>query len=144
MVHLLNREREKIIPFQQNEVLLPTATLMFTSIDARRSLRKIEISRKITSGEQRVDTTMECSKLEKVLCAMVWSLPERDTQRRTPRREKAVKQLLQPRRNLHVDMLEPIAHTFYLLVRNYIEKQEKEAKQKRRAEKQEKKDKEAK
>ena len=67
MVHLSNREREKIIPLQQNEVLLPTATLMFTSIDARRSLRKIEISRKITSGEQRVDTTMECSKLEKVL-----------------------------------------------------------------------------
>ena len=66
MVHLSNREREKIIPLQQNEVLLPTATLMFTSIDARRSLRKIEISRKITSGEQRVDTTMEyrveCSK----------------------------------------------------------------------------------
>ena len=67
MVHLWNREREKIIPLQQNEVLLPTATLMFTSIDARRSLRRIEISRKITSGEQRVDTTMECSKLEKVL-----------------------------------------------------------------------------
>ena len=72
MVHLLNREREKIIPLQQNEVLLPTATLMFTSIDARRSLRRIEISRKITfefrtSGEQRVDTTMEYSKLEKVL-----------------------------------------------------------------------------
>ena len=67
MVHLLNREREKIIPLQQNEVLLPTATLMFTSIDARRSLRKIEISRKITSGEQRVDTAMEYSKLEKVL-----------------------------------------------------------------------------
>ena len=71
MVHLSNREREKIIPLQQNEVLLPTATLMFTSIDARRSLRRIEISRKITfefrtSGEQRVDTTMEyrveCSK----------------------------------------------------------------------------------
>ena len=71
MVHLLNREREKIIPLQQNEVLLPTATLMFTSIDARRSIRKIKISRKIifefrTSGEQRVDTTMEyrveCSK----------------------------------------------------------------------------------
>ena len=71
MVHLWNREREKIIPLQQNEVLLPTATLMFTSIDARRSLRRIEISRKITfefrtSGEQRVDTTMEyrveCSK----------------------------------------------------------------------------------
>ena len=60
MVHLWNREREKIIPLQQNEVLLPTATLMFTSIeDARRSLRRIEISRKITfefrtSGEQRV------------------------------------------------------------------------------------------
>ena len=72
MVHLWNREREKIIPLQQNEVLLPTATLMFTSIeDARRSLRRIEISRKITfefrtSGEQRVETTMEyrveCSK----------------------------------------------------------------------------------
>ena len=71
MVHLWNREREKIIPLQQNEVLLPTATLMFTSINARRSLRRIEISRKITfefrtSGEQRVDTTMEyrvdCSK----------------------------------------------------------------------------------
>ena len=71
MVHLLSREREKIIPLQQNQVLLPTATLMFTSIDARRSLRRIEISRKITfefrtSGEQRVDTTMEyrveCSK----------------------------------------------------------------------------------
>ena len=73
MVHLSNREREKIIPLQQNEVLLPTATLMFTSIeDARRSLRRIEISRKITfefrtSGEQRVDTAMEYSKLEKVL-----------------------------------------------------------------------------
>jgi len=71
MVHLWNREREKIIPLQQNEVLLPTATLMFISINARRSLRRIEISRKITfefrtSGEQRVDTTMEyrveCSK----------------------------------------------------------------------------------
>ena len=72
MVHLLNREREKIIPLQQNEVLLPTATLMFTSIDARRSLRRIEISRKITfefrtSGEPRVNTTMEYSKLEKML-----------------------------------------------------------------------------
>ena len=67
MVHLLNREREKIIPLQQNEVLLPTATLMFTSIDARRSLRRIEISCKITSEEQRVDTAMEYSKLEKVL-----------------------------------------------------------------------------
>ena len=72
MVHLWNREREKIIPLQQNEVLLPTATLMFTSIDARRSLCRIEISRKImfefrTSGEQRVDMTMECSKFEKML-----------------------------------------------------------------------------